>query len=281
MPNQNALLERYIDKTSEGEFLYELTNSYELSPILSRNILYTAKSCLLKTKDLQVGQIEYHCVDIEEKSGIQLNSMSKRKIILTLRDEIEDMTTLLREGRNIYRQNMIQRLTAEAVDQSGILSQEDLAVLLNVSIRTIKRDISEIRNRGIDVITRGTYHNIGRGQTHKVKIINLLLEGYTYTEIKRKTRHSTGSIKRYVESFGKVLMCIEYGITEKSEMRNVTGLSEYLIGQYLDILERAGTDKTRSENLEMLRQQMSYRYGSKKTIADNGLTAGVMTGGLK
>ncbi|MDA3886187.1 MAG: DUF1670 domain-containing protein [Candidatus Delongbacteria bacterium] len=281
MPKQETELQRYIDKTSEGEFLYELTRSYELSPILSKNILQTAKSCLLQSKILQVGQIEYHCVSINEKSGKPLQDMSKCKVILTVQDSIEDITTLHTEGRNIYRQNKIQKITEEALDQNGILSQEDLGMLLNVSVRTIKREIREIKTRGMQAITRGTYHNIGRGQTHKTLIISLYLDGYTYSDIKRKTRHSVGSIKRYLESFGKILMSIEYGLTNVSEIRSVTNLSEYLITQYMKILSGVKGHKQKEENLEMLRQQLSYRYGSKKTISYDGLRAEATTGGMK
>jgi len=281
MLHQELELQRYLNKTSEGEFLYELTKSYELSPILSRNILETAKSCLLQSKILKSGQIEYRCLSLYEKSGKQITEMSKQKVVLTLKDEIEDITTLCTAGRNIYRQNKIQRISEEAIDQNGILSQEDLGMLLSVSVRTIKRDIHEIKSRGIEVITRGTYHNIGRGQTHKTKIISLYLEGYTYSDIKLKTHHSVGAIKRYLESFGKVLMCIEYGLNDKSEIRSVTNLSEYLIEQYLHILNDAKNNNQKSENLDMLKQQLSYRYGSKKTITYDGLRVVATTGGLK
>ena len=44
-------------KSSEGEFIYELENSYELSPKLSQQILLTAKECLLKEYNLREGQI--------------------------------------------------------------------------------------------------------------------------------------------------------------------------------------------------------------------------------
>ena len=281
MPNRETELQRYLNKTSEGEFLYELANSYELSPILSKNILESAKTCLLQSKSLQSGQVEYRCLSLDEKSGKQMSEMRKQKVVLTLKDEINDISILRSDGIEICRQNRIQRITEEAIDQNGILSQEDLSMLLSVSVRTIKRDIQAIKSRSIEVITRGTYHNIGRGQTHKTKIINLYLEGFTYTDIKWKTHHSVGAIKRYLESFGKVLMCLEYGLTDKSEIRSVTNLSEYLIGQYMEILKGAKKNKLKRENIEMLKQQLSYRYGSKKTIVYDGLRAEVMTGGLK
>ena len=108
MTKQKTELQRHIDKTSEGEFLYELINSYELSPIVSKNILQTAKSCLFQSGLLQAGQVEYHCVGIDEKSGRQMTEMSKKEVILTLRDEIDDIGILASAGGTALRQNRIR-----------------------------------------------------------------------------------------------------------------------------------------------------------------------------
>ena len=51
-------IERQQIKSSEGEFLYELENSYELSPKLSSLILLSAKECLLREYHLREGQID-------------------------------------------------------------------------------------------------------------------------------------------------------------------------------------------------------------------------------
>ena len=41
---ENKLLKRKRIKTTDGEFVYELENSYELSPVLSEQLLLTAKT---------------------------------------------------------------------------------------------------------------------------------------------------------------------------------------------------------------------------------------------
>jgi len=197
-------LSRLELKSFEGGFLYELINSYELSPKLSEQILISAKISLLRTKELREGQIVAVVVSIDEKSGKPVERMKKKKVVLTLNNGLEDMSNLQQFGRSGLRQVIIQRIIDEAIEQGGVLSQEDLSYYLNCSQRTIKRDIRTIRERGITVITRGVLHNVGRGQTHKAEIIKLYLEDYTYSEIKRKTRHSVGAIKRYLESFSKV-----------------------------------------------------------------------------
>ncbi len=274
-------LSRIELKSFEGDFLYELINSYELSPKLSEQILLSAKTSLLRTHELREGQIVAVVVGVDEKSGKPVEKMKKKKVVLTLKNGLEDMSNLRQFGRAGLRQIIIQRITGEAIEQYGVLSQEDLSYYLNCSKRTIKRDVQAIRERGIAVTTRGVLHNIGRGQTHKAKIIRLYLEDYTYSEIKRKIGHSIGSIKRYLESFSKVLMAKHFGITNLSELSSVTGLSKYLIKQYIRIISDTQTDPVMSSNLSVLLEQSQYRMGLKKTITDDGLRAEVSMGGCE
>ena len=175
MRDHKNQLSRIELKSYEGEFLYELINSYELSPKLSEQILISAKTSLLRIQGLRKGQLEAVVVGIGEKSGKPLEKMKKKNIVLTLNNGLEDLTCFKEFGRAGLRQIIIQRLTDEAIEQDGVLSQEDLSYYLNCSERTIKRDIQSIRERGIKVITRGVLHNIGRGQTHKAEIIRLYL----------------------------------------------------------------------------------------------------------
>lgn len=232
-------------KSSEGEFIWELKNSYELSPKLSEQILLTAKESLLREYHLREGQIEVTVIGIEERSGKLIEKMQKKKVRLTIDNGGENLEALKEYGRIGLREIKIQRITEEAVEQGGILSQEDISKYLSVSLRTVKRDISRIKQRGIEVVTRGYLHNIGRGQTHKVKIIGMYLDGKTYSEIKLTARHSSGAIKRYLESFTKVLMAQSKGIYKSKDISAVTGISEGLVKQYLGLIRESKKDKTR------------------------------------
>lgn len=278
MRERENQLSRLELKSFEGEFLYELINSFELSPKLSEQILISAKTSLLRTKELREGQEVAVVVGLDEKSGKPVEKMKKKKVVLTLKNGLEDQTVLGHFGREGLRQVIIQRITSEALEQGGVLSQEDLSNYLNCSERTIKRDVQAIRDRGITVITRGVLHNVGRGQTHKAAIIKLYLADYTYSEIKRKTGHSVGAIKRYLESFCKVLLAKHFRINDLSEISSVTGLSQYLIKQYLQIISDSSTDPVVSSNLSILLEQSQYRMGLKKTITADGLRAEVSTG---
>lgn len=267
-------------KSSEGELIWELENSYSLSPKLSSSILMTAKECLLKDYSLREGQIEVTVIGIEERSGKVIERMEKKKVRLTIDNGIEDIETLKEYGRISLRQIKIERITDEAIEQGGVLSQEDLSKYLGCTVRTIQRDIKAIKKRGVEVLTRGYLHNIGRGQTHKVKIIGMYLDGKTYSEIKLTARHSSGAIKRYLESFTKVLVAQSKRIYERKEISAVTGISEGLVKQYLELIRESKKDKTRKENLKDLINRNSYRAGIKKTVKVYSEPLGAMMGGL-
>jgi hypothetical protein len=280
MKLRRRFLDRRQIKSSEGELLWELENSYSLSPKLSSSIMMTAKECLLKDYSLREGQIEVTVIEIEERSGKVIEKMEKKKVRLTIDNGIEDIEILKAYGRIILRQIKIERITDEAIEQGGVLSQEDLSKYLNCTVRTIQRDIKAIKKKGIEVVTRGYLHNIGRGQTHKVKIIGMYLDGKTYSEIKLTARHSSGAIKRYLESFTKVVMAQSKGIYERKEISAVTGISEGLVKQYLELIRQSKKDKIRSENLKDLINRNSYRAGIKKTAKHYSEPLGAMMGGL-
>ena len=267
-------------KSSEGEFLYELEHSYELSPKLSSLILLSAKDCLIRDYQLREGQIEVTVVGIEERGGQVIEDLEKRRVRITLDQGLEDIEILQEFGRIGLRRIKIQRITEEAIEQHGVLSQEDLSKYLSCTVRTIQRDILALKQEGQIVITRGYLHNIGRGQRHKSKIIGMYLDGLTYSEIKQKSRHSIGAIKRYLESFTKVVMSVNRGIYRYKEISLVTGLSVTLVKQYTKLLRESKKDKLRKENLGMLITRSRYREGVKKRVSEASSPVAAMMGGL-
>ncbi len=267
-PNQYS---RQLLKTSEGEFMYDLLNSYELSPKLSEQILLSAKEHLLREHLLKEGQIEVTVIEIEERAGKTIEKLNRKRVLLTIDSGKEDIESKKEFGRIVLRQIRIQRITQEAIEQGGILSQEDLSRYLSCDEGTIRRDIEQIKNRGVDVITRGVLHNIGRGQTHKKKIIGLYLEGYFFADIKLRTRHSVGAIKRYIQEFTKVFMSIARGINQDEEISLVTGISLNLVRQYKEVLKESRGNKSRQEKLGFIKRMRQRGIKKTKTLISGGL----------
>ena len=146
------------------------------------------------------GQIVLHAASASEPPGKRISEIKTVPIHLTFHDRT-DIRVLSEEGTSALRKHKVIRMANEALDQGGLLTQEDLAVLLCSSRRTIRRDIKELKVQGIEVPTRGTLQDIGPGVTHKSKVVKMWLEGYEYTDIERKTGHSGFSVQRYLSGF--------------------------------------------------------------------------------
>ena len=161
---------------------------------------------------------------------------------------VTDDLEALRRGVAALRQAKISRLTQEAREQGALLTQEDLARLLCTSRSTIKRDISQLRAAGMDVPTRGQIKDIGKGVSHKTHIVGDWLAGYTFSEIKERRRHSIYAIERYCADFQRVVRLHARGLSV-AEIRISTGLSERLVGEYLDLCQAAGEENERVQRL--------------------------------
>ena len=109
--------------------------------------------------------------------------------------------------------------------------------------------VKHFREKDIIVPLRGVVKDIG-SSSHKSKIVELYLKGYTPTKIQRLTRHSLQSIERYIKDFSRVTI-----LTQKEEsidnIRLIVGISERLIKEYqeLFIKYKNGDHKQRMEEL--------------------------------
>jgi DNA-binding CsgD family transcriptional regulator len=255
---------RLLEKTPEQIFINSLRKEFELSPAESKGILDLAKQCLFGQVPSVVGKIKYICASNKAKHGKPLSEQEMVQVELTLDGGIDDLNVLKDQGPKALRQLKVLRLSEEAWEQGGSLTQEDLARILQVTSRSIRQDIKELVGDGNFIHTRGTDHDIGRSLTHKSRIIQMYLEGQTYDEIMRRSRHSAFSIKRYVLGFGRLLLLISGGIEEVKPLSRLLSQSERLTLEYLEIYERhkAG-DKWPAVYTELL-DQLKAMYPSKK-----------------
>lgn len=259
-----SLYDRSLEKTPEQLFINSLRKEYELSPAESGGILELAKSCLFGEAPKQVGKQKFLCASRKAKHGRALKEQEMLEVELTLDGGIEDLDVLRKQGSQALRQLKVLRLTEEAYHQGGLLTQEDIGRLLQVSSRTIREDIRELQKDGNTVHTRGNDQDIGRGLSHKSRIVELYLKGYTYDEIMRRTRHSAHAIKRYVGNFGRLLLIKNHGIDSESEISRLLHQSEKLTREYIALFEKYKKgDRWPKAYVELL-EQLQALYPSKK-----------------
>jgi hypothetical protein len=83
-----------------------------------------------------------------------------------------------------------------------------------------------------------TVRPIGPGVSHKSQIVQLYLWGLQFTEIETRTRHSEGSIRRYLADFRQVAALYARGASIP-EIRAATSRSASLIAEYIGLYEGA------------------------------------------
>ena len=190
-------------------------------------------------KQIQPGQMKYSCVAASEPPGkpIKECQMVTVTLSLLLNEDTEELPFKAKDASIETRRRRLLRICDEAREQGGLLSQEDLAKLLMSDVRTIRRDIAELKRQGIIVPTRGTVKDIGPGVTHKEIAIRLWLEGQEPTEVARRIHHSIKATENYLEKFKRVAyLRREKGFSE-FEISRTVGISTAATRTFLSIYD--------------------------------------------
>lgn len=226
-------VKRLDDKSPLHAIQIELQQGYALSPVeaqvLARRLQQLVDEQTGYSRNL--GQIIYQAIDIDEPPGKSLEDCRKVAVQLTLFDQA-DAEVLAREGSVGLRRVRVHRLVNEALMQGGALSQEDLACLLGIGLRSIKRIFAHYRQQGNPLPSRGELKDMGRGVSHKVPVIRRYVQDLSLSEISRALgNHGIQSMARYLRHFALVMILDDRGLSPE-QMQSVIGVSRNLIEQY-------------------------------------------------
>lgn len=238
-------------KTPEAAFIHVMQQEFGFAPRIAQALLNTAQEMLLgelPSTTLQPGQIRQVVAGLQAPFGPPLAETDTVAVTLTVDAGAEDAAVKAALGAAGLRSKRILRLTEEALAQDGVLTHEDLARALQVSARTIRRSVKTLKAEGHVVPTRGEIQGVGRGQTHKVQIIELWLDRTSYPQIIRQTYHSQQSIQRYISIFLRMVVLHQRGWTD-SEISFLTRSSAHLVHEYLAIYAQAQHDPARQAKL--------------------------------
>jgi hypothetical protein len=253
--------DRLAAKTPEAAFLHVLEKEFNFSPRVSKELLSTAKEMLVGgplSSAVRPGQVRLVVASLKAPFGPPLAETDKVEVTLTVEAGAEDVEVKAEQGIRGLRRGQILRLTEEALEQGGVLTQEDLARALGVDVRTIRRDIGVLKREGHLVQTRGVVKGVGRGQTHKVRVIELWLDREGYDKIARWMHHSPQAIKRYVSTFLRVVALHRQRMSVE-EIAFLTQSSVRLVKEYLKVYGAAMAEPHRREKLEEELARVSAR----------------------
>jgi hypothetical protein len=241
-------VERLEAKSPEEAIIERIGRDFNLAPFMARTQFEQMRRYFEHYLGLErdVGQMTFMAISGDTPPGRPIAESKREPIKLTV-DSPDDLVAL-RHSVAALRRSKIQRLTQEAQEQGALLTQEDLARLLCASRSTVKRDIAHLRAEGMNVPTRGQVKDIGKGVSHKARIVGDWLAGYTFSEIEQRRQHSLHAIERYCGDFQRVVCLHAHGLSV-AEIRISTGLSERLVGEYLALREAIGEENERLQRL--------------------------------
>jgi hypothetical protein len=134
------------------------------------------------------------------------------------------------------------RLCQQAHQQGGLLSNCDLAELLNTDDSRVARVLAEHERRTDTLVPRrATLHDVGTGLTHKRIICwKRYAEGKEPHIVARETYHSLEAVDRYLGQYDRVRHCRLQGLTPE-QTAHTLGCGLALVREYLaidDLLEK-------------------------------------------
>jgi hypothetical protein len=184
---------------------------------------------------MQPGQIVWRAIAEAEPAGKPLSACVFNQVRLTLHAIEEDRDVLRQHGHSAKRGQQCMRIATEAMDQGCLLTQEDLATLLDSDVKTIRTDIKRYQQKqGILIPTRGNKKDIGPGITHREKAVGLFLEGKDQVAIARDLKHSLKAVERYIQTFCRVVYC-QQQLHNTLKTALVVGVSVESVNRYLSV----------------------------------------------
>lgn len=270
--NTKACQEERLKIKSLGQRMKRLAvEGTGLSPWEAEVLVDAINEVYFSDPDLKVlshGQMKYACISAKEGAGKPLASCQLVSVSLQMLDE-EDRQGLPSAGKQgsiVRRHRKITRLTEEAREQGGLLSQEDLATLLDTDVRTIRRDVHALRKDGIVVATRGQQKDIGPGVSHRGVAIRLWLDGKEPVEVACAINHSIGAVENYLEKFKRVAY-LRGKSFDDFQIALTVGISLASVKTFVDIYKayhRRSFFATRMKEIELVGHQSYLAVDEKK-----------------
>ena len=269
--NRDAQEQRLKIKTLSQQMKNLAVSGAGISPWEAEVLVETIEEVYFRNPELREarqGQLRYSCVAATEPPGKPVAECQMVTVIVTLFEDCDKLNLSYRDkdASIEMRRRRLLRITEEAREQKGLLSQEDLAEILMCDVRTIRRDIAALRRLEIVVPTRGTVKDIGPGVTHRALAVRLWLEGKEPTEIARHIQHSIKAVENYLEKFKRVSYLRRKGFTD-FEIARTVGISNAATATFVELYnlyKNQAMFANRMEEIEIVGAQSYQAQDEKK-----------------
>lgn len=244
--------DRVNAKNLDQQLMQEMIQGLNCSPFEAEAIVekvHEVFNPILEEAELQPGRVRIFVVSSSTPPNVPLSRAEQKLVTLTLYAGPEDVEIQRRYGVPALRQHRLVRMAEEAFQQGGLLTLEDLAAVFNCGLRTLNRDLAELRDKSVLPPLRSTVKDMGRAITHRRWIVQLWLKGLEYSQIARKTHHHVSSVAAYVDKFKRCAVLFSEAF-DLNTVSFLVGISTSLVNQFYDLWCEADPVAHRRQELE-------------------------------
>lgn len=188
------------------------------------------------------GQILWLAVAREQKVGYG-KSMLRSKLVPVILTVVgsEDLEAMANDRMTCQelRPRVVARILKEAEAQGGVLALSDVGVMLGISVGTVSKAIQSYCQEHPDEVLpyRGTLHDLGPTNSHKLQAIELKFMGCLTREIARRIHHDPSNVDAYQRDFERVYQLYRDG-KDPNQISFLTKLSRQLVEEYIELINQ-------------------------------------------
>lgn len=187
------------------------------------------------------GQLLWLAVATNEKTGYgksMLNSKLVPVIVTVISPEDLELMAENRLSFKELRPRIVARILKEAKAQRGVLALSDVGVMLGLSVSAVSVAVKVYQNKHPEEVLpyRGTIHDMGPTNTHKLQAIELKFKGCLTKEIARQIHHDPSNVDIYQKDFERVYALFQDG-KDVNQISFLTKLSRQLVEEYIELIE--------------------------------------------
>jgi hypothetical protein len=152
-----------------------------------------------------------------------------------LRDRTQGKTPRSKRGAQARQRDKrrLARIVKAAEAQGGLLTIAELSVILNKSYEVTRRYAREWEEETGELLPlKGYRMDQGSRPTHKREIARLYEQGLEPPDIAHETRHSLGSVERYLSDYERVKMLLARKLDSPS-ISTLIGRGERVVLEYV------------------------------------------------
>ena len=237
----NTVQQKSLENMIKRELVlnYGYDNKVAIAESLSARIMQLLNDYAPDKESIKPFQLLWVGVDQYDHpgQGKTLAQTAQKSIVVDLwtKEELDLLAKGSKPSSLLPRR--VARITKQALKQEAVLIQTDLALMLGVSVASIRKAIDLWQKEHKEVLPlRGTVHDMGMTFSHKRMIVELHLKGLFTSEIARISDHDPQNVDRYIDDFERVL---EFAREDAPiyKIAFFTGMSERLIKEYMEIIK--------------------------------------------